>query len=195
MKQSFVERELEDVSEAIDVLDALDLPAEHIPSYQNTPWSALNQLLGKVDRITGGRAGLFQRLFSFVFIGGFGALVNLAVMTICLVIPMPLEYQIHWLIAFLVASEISVLANFIPNDYFTFRSMAGQRSWLARCVRFHITASSGILLTFVISYALTHFLRTPAFVSQAVALVLVMFFNFSAHHFFTYRGTKTAVNE
>ena len=42
---------------------------------------------------------------------------------------LPVNNVVHNAIAFVVANEISLLANFIPNDYFTFRRMAGNRTW------------------------------------------------------------------
>lgn len=161
-------------------------------SYQPTRFAVLNRTLDMVDRVSGGKAGMLQRLISYLFIGGCAALVNLAVLRVC-------YYNIHWptsdTLRFIWASvwayEISIFANFVPNDYITFRHLAGhQRSWLARCLRFHITSVGGIIVTFAIAGGLKFFVGIDAFIAQAIALLIAVFFNFSFHHIFTYRHIK-----
>jgi putative flippase GtrA len=169
-------------------------PLKSIHTYQPTPWALVNRVLDIVDSVSGGRAGQIQRFFSFVFIGGMASLVNLLVLYVVYYhISMPGSIHVHYVIAFLLASEISILANFVPNDYFTFRHLAGhQRSWSARCLRYHITSVSGTALTFLINFGLSYGLRISPVLAQAVALIIVLFYNFTVHHLFTYRQVKTA---
>ena len=196
---------LREVSVASDVYEqplvVLDPNAEDmqllksLPSYRSTRWALVNRALDIVDTVTGGRAGQVQRFFSFAFIGGLASLVNLLVLYVAYYhISMPvITIHVHYVIAFLLASEISILANFIPNDYFTFRHLPGhQRSWGARCLRFHLTSISGTVLTFLINFGLSYGLHISPVVAQAVALIIVLFYNFTVHHLFTYRHIKTA---
>ena len=185
MKQSILEREyafseskfVEDCNRQVDQA-----------SYRPTSLLIMNRVLDVMDELTGGRAGLIQQFFSFALIGGFGACVNLAVFyTVDHFMLLHINNIMHNAIAFIAASEISLFANFIPNDYFTFRHLAGNRMWSARCVRFHITAFSGIALTYLIQFSLNFFLHVPAFFAQATAILLVLFYNFAFHHLFTYR--------
>ncbi len=166
-----------------------------LPSYRPTPWAIVNSSLDIVDRVSGGKADWFQRLVTYLFIGGMAAVVNLAVFYVIFYrLPLPVNTAVHNLIASVLASEISIMANFIPNDYFTFRHLAGhERSWLARCSRFHITSIVGSLLTFLIEFGFTSVGHIPALASQATALILVLIYNFSFHHIFTYRHVKPAV--
>jgi putative flippase GtrA len=168
-------------------------PIKSIPTYQPTRWAIVNRALDIVDSVSNGRAGQLQRFFSFAFIGGLASLVNLLVLYVVYYhISLPISIHVHYVIAFLLASEISILANFIPNDYFTFRHLAGhQRSWSARCLRFHITCISGTLLTFLINFGLSYGLHISPVLAQAVALIIVLFYNFTIHHLFTYRQVKT----
>jgi putative flippase GtrA len=190
---------LREVPVVSDVLPVLEPEAENVQplksihTYQPTRWSLVNRTLDIVDSVSHGRAGQLQRFFSFVFIGGMASLVNLLVLYVVYYhIPLPVTIHVHYVIAFLLASEISILANFIPNDYFTFRHLAGhQRSWGARCLRYHITCISGTLLTFLINFALSYGLHISPVLAQAVALILVLFYNFTVHHLFTYRHIKT----
>lgn len=174
--------------------------ARKIPSYQPTRWPVVNRSLDFVDAVTHGRADWAQRLVSYLFVGGFAAVVNLSIFSLIYykIYPVPpnttdqVQRGLHWAVAFVIATEISILANFIPNDYLTFRHLPGhKRSWLARCVRFHMTCVAGTLLTLGISFAL-HLLFIPAWIAQAVALIVVTAFNFTAHHLFTYRHKEPA---
>ena len=166
--------------------------ASHAPaqfpqqSYYDTRWPLLNRALALTDHLTRGRAGLIQRLATYLVIGGTAAVVNLAILATFFHFGSD-KVVWYWLLANIVAYELSILANFIPNDYFTFRHLAGhQRSWWARCVRFHITSLSGVAVTFVISAVLFHLLGLPALVAQAIALVIATAYNFTVHHLFTY---------
>ncbi len=156
------------------------------PSYYDTRWSLVNRALALTDRLTHGHAGLIQRLASYLVIGGTAALVNLSILAIFFHFGSE-KILWYWLLANAVAYELSILANFIPNDYFTFRRLAGhQRSWWARCTRFHITSLSGVAVTFAISALLFHVVGLAALVAQAIALIIATAYNFTVHHLFTY---------
>lgn len=194
MEQSLLESKFEEDGEA---RNAQKPPsgAYRVRSYQPTRWANVNRILDIVDEITRGRAGLCQRFFSFAFIGGLASLVNLAVFAVVMYGMHfgNLYEEIHYTIAYIVAAEISIIANFIPNDHFTFRALDGHsRSWLARCGRFHITASSGVLLTFLLGFGFRFLGHVPAILGQAMAILLVLFYNFTVHHVFTYRHVKAA---
>src|SRR5579859_4305055 len=49
-----------------------DAPLAAAPekSYYDTRWPLVNQALALTERLTGGRAGLLQRLFTYLLIGG-----------------------------------------------------------------------------------------------------------------------------
>jgi len=173
---------------------ALVSPAA-IPSYQSYRWQMLNQVLDLVDERTGGRAGWIQRLISYLFFGGIAALVNLAVFyvmfyhTLASLHPIPLRN----ILSYIVAAECSILANFIPNDRFTFNTLPGaHRPWLQRCLRFHMTTAIGSLLTFLLEMSFSSLLHTEPLLSEAIATMLVLIYNFSFHHIFTYRHLKHA---
>jgi dolichol-phosphate mannosyltransferase len=169
-------------------------PGRPMPSYHPTRSALANRALDVADRVTNGRADWVQRFISYGFIGGSAAVVNLAIFFVMYqVIILPFDdavlwqHAARWFIAFAVAAELSIFANFIPNDYFTFRHLPGhQRTWVARALRFNVTCLAGTGLTFLISGAL-HFLSVQALLAQAIAIAVVFLFNFTFHHVFTYR--------
>jgi len=164
-------------------------------SYYLTRWPIVNRLLALVEERTDGKAGLLQRVFTYLLVGGFAACVNLAAFAIMLRLPiLASNDQAHNIVAYLVAAEISIFANFIPNDRITFSRLPGHsRSWYARCLRFHTTCIAGTIITFVIE-EIAHFgLGVPGLFAEAIGIIIALFFNFTMHHVFTYRHTKEQV--
>ncbi|HLZ20521.1 MAG TPA: GtrA family protein [Ktedonobacterales bacterium] len=165
------------------------------PSYYLTRWPIVNRLLALVEGVTRGKAGLIQRAFTYLLVGGFAACVNLAVFAVMLSLPiLASNDRAHNLVAYLVAAEISILANFIPNDRITFSHLPGHsRSWYARCLRFHTTTIAGTIITFVIE-TITHYgFHVPGLFAEAIGIIIALFFNFTMHHVFTYAHTKEQV--
>jgi putative flippase GtrA len=182
---------------SIDASPIIIAPEKIAPSYQAYPWSLPNRILDIVDMKTNGRAGQVQRVITYLFFGGTAALVNLAVFYVMYHLVLgSLSPKPDWLnydLSYIVAAELSIFANFIPNDRFTFNTLPGaQRPWLQRCVRFHMTCIVGTTLTFLIGSGLHTFVHTEATISEAIATLLVLIYNFSAHHLFTYRHVKHA---
>jgi len=147
---------------------------------------------GMVDRMVifaRKRFSFFKRLVSFLIVGGLGALVNIAFFTFTYTrLERSTPNLAAYLVAFALATEISLLFNFMLNDQITFRQLRGQkRSWQIRCVRFHVTSIGGTLLTLAFSFSLLNIAHTPALFAQALALIVATAFNFAFHHFFTYQ--------
>lgn len=173
-------------------------------SYVPTGVAVLDALLVTVDDMTHGKAGMLQRAVSYLMVGGFAAVVNL----ICLylfyeVIPVPAAWQqavpagwyqgVHYTVAYLLATEISIFANFIPNDRITFSHLPGHsRSWWARCLRFHSTCVGGTLVTYLVSISLHTWGHQPALIAQASGILVGLVFNFTFHHLWTYRHVEVA---
>ena len=126
------------------------------------------------------------RLFSFLCIGGFGAMVNLLCFSGVYYALLEITNSfIAYGMAFAVGTEVSIISNFILNDRLTFGDLHA-RSWQARCLRYHTTSAGGVLLTFVSSFLLLHLLHVPALPAQATALIIATACNFVLHRFFTY---------
>jgi putative flippase GtrA len=168
-------------------------------SYYTTRWPILNQVLATVDERSNGRAGVIQRFATFLIVGGIAALVNLTVFAIglrvvaSLTIPSlspSVNAYVQNLLAYVVASEISILANFVLNDPITFSHLPGHdRPWLVRCLRFHVTCILGVIVTFAVENVMHFIVGVPAIFAEATGIIIALFFNFTVHHLFTYRHT------
>jgi putative flippase GtrA len=171
-----------------------EAPLHDEPGYVRTGVTLIDNLFAWIDRVSNGKGGFVQRVCTYLIIGGWAAVVNL----VCLglfyhVIKMPFNDSVHYFIAFALASEISILANFIPNDRITFSRLPGHaRSWLVRCLRYHTTTIVGTLITLVISAALKLGLGMFWLWAQSIAIIIALIFNFSAHHLWTYRRVNLA---
>jgi putative flippase GtrA len=201
MEQSLIDRNVDEILTPSNDFGGLveeivepTAPAYRLRSYHPTPWAIVNRILDIVDNVTKGRADWVVRFFSYIFFGGTAAVVNLIVFYVALnYIPLHMGALAQNIFASALACEISLVANFIPNDYFTFRHMPGrERSWGARCARFHLTSLVGSGLTILIQLFFSHIVHIHPFLGQALALIIVLFYNFSFHHLFTYRHIKTA---
>src|SRR5579884_783189 len=132
-------------------------PAVKPRSYIPTRWPLANKALDIADSMTDGKAGWIQRLVSYLFVGGFAAVVNLFFFALLHdhVFSDAMNHVVRYLAAYAIATEISVFANFIPNDRITFSHLPGHsRSWVVRCLRFHITCTAGVVLTLAIGFSL-----------------------------------------
>ena len=159
------------------------------PSFVLTGVALVDAFFATADRITNGKAGMLQRVTTYLIIGGFAAVVNLVVLYLLdSKIPLPVAPNARWWVAQVAATEISILANFIPNDAITFSRLPGHaRSWWARCLRFHSTTIVGALLTIAISSALHYGMHFATVIAQAIAILIALVFNFTLHHLWTYR--------
>lgn len=178
-----------------DEVDAMR-PVVRERSYIPTRWPLANKALDVADTMTGGKAGWIQRLVSYLFVGGFAAVVNLVFFSLLHdhLLSDSMNHIVRYLVAYAIATEISIFANFIPNDRITFSHLPGHsRSWVVRCLRFHVTCTAGVALTLAIGFSLhlvalnNHVAWLGATVGQAIAIVIVTAFNFTMHHVFTYR--------
>ena len=164
-------------------------------TYQPYPWHFLNAILDVVDARTRGRAGWLQRFISYLFFGGTAALVNLIVFYVMFYhVLAPLQpIVVRNTLSYIIAAELSIMANFLPNDRFTFRTLPGaRRPWLQRCLRFHMTTIIGSLLTFLIELGISSLTPIQPIIAEAIATLIVLAYNFSFHHIFTYRHIKHA---
>jgi putative flippase GtrA len=172
------------------ITDNLRGELEPDQSYYDTRWPWLNQILATTERVTRGKAGVLQRLFTYLIIGGTAAVVNLILFAIFNHYGSTSTLTFYAIVANIVVYGVSILANFIPNDYFTFSHLEGHnRSWLARCLRFYTTSISGVVVTILLHWIFYNLLGVPTFIAQVIALILAVIYNFIVHHIFTYAST------
>jgi putative flippase GtrA len=161
-------------------------------SWTPTGIALADTILEQAERITHGKAGWLQRSFTYVFIGGIAAIINLIVLYLAYnVAKLPVASNLHWLLAFLFAAGVSTMASFVLNDRITFSRLPGHaRSWVARCLRYFSTSAAGTSATLVMSFAFKTWLGMSALIAEAVAILLALVLNFTMHHVWTYRHIR-----
>jgi putative flippase GtrA len=185
---------LEVVDELVEMIDQVAPASLIVPSYSPTKWDFVNNILDRVDVITKGRAGSLMMFATFLVIGGFTSIINLAVATGVWDLFLPTSNALTNLAGTVIGIEISLIVNFIFNDRFTFNHAPGHdRPWIVRFFRFHATGLVGVLLTIGLESVFTDFLQLNKTIALAISIIIVLFYNFTFHQIFTYRRVKITV--
>lgn len=148
-------------------------------------------MIKQIPQITRDRAEtdkMVVQLFSFLCVGGLGAIVNMLCFSGVYYSLLVLEVAnsfIAYGMAFIVGTEVSMISNFILNDRLAFGNLH-THSWQVRCLHYHVTSMAGVLLALGISFSLLHLLHVPALPVQATALIIATACNFVLHCVFTY---------
>ncbi|MBD1537739.1 GtrA family protein [Arthrobacter sp. S13_S34] len=130
----------------------------------------------------------FGRMGRFAAVGAFGTVVNLAIMAVTL------SLGLHYLLAAIVATELSILSNFLMQERLVFRDIPGYRPFWLR-----ILASFGFnnvetLLRMPVLMLLVEALLIPSVMAQAVTLAVAFLARFAFTSRFIY-GLAPSVSE
>src|ERR1700753_2241021 len=168
---------LEVVDELVEMVDQVAPASLIVPSYSPTQWDFLNNILDRVDLITKGRAGTLVKFVTFLVIGGFTTLINLAIVWVVYYkLSLPIADTLHNLVAAALGSELSLIVNFMLNDKFNFNDGAGRdRPWLVRGMRFNATGLVGVFLTIGIESGFVDLLHLAPLIADAIAVIIVLF--------------------
>jgi putative flippase GtrA len=147
---------------------------------------------GWVEKASGKRADILLPLLAFLVIGGSASLLNLSIVfALGLILGAAANTLAHHAIISAIATEISIIYDFALNDRFTFRALIDpRRTWIQRCLRFHVPASIGFVLTVSLSSLFFVLISTVPYhgvLSQAMAILIVAVVNFTMHRLWTYR--------
>ena len=114
-----------------------------------------------------------------------GVLVNLGSLQILL------ELGLHKLLASPIAIELSIVSNFLMNNYWTFadRVMSGRKR--IRGLKFHLVALATLALSYATFVGLSMLLpRVPPVLLQACAILPATLFNYLVNSRWTFRETS-----
>ncbi len=129
--------------------------------------------------------GLAPILGRFLLVGLSGTVVNLAVLAGLVTVGLPT------LLAAVIATEVSILTNFICNDLWTFRPKGDEGmarlSLRQRFGRFQVIAGLGAFLTIGLFGLLHNGVGLHYLVAQTLAIGLTTLVNFAANLRLTWR--------
>lgn len=80
---------------------------------------------------------------------------------------------------------LAVVNNYILNRVWTFKSTNPQ--WLAEFEKFLFLSIIGLCINNLIIYLLTEKRKTNFYIAKAIAVVIVVLWNFFSNYFFTFR--------
>lgn len=120
----------------------------------------------------------------FLAVGLSGTLVNLAALWLLVNLGVP-----HF-IAAVIATEISIVNNFIWNDCWTFRAARSQNSLLSRFGRFQVITALTAVLTLGLFALLSSKLNMYYLLAQLIAIGVATLINFVINSQVTWRGLE-----
>jgi dolichol-phosphate mannosyltransferase len=110
-----------------------------------------------------------QRMSRFAAVGALGTLVNLLVMALLVNTSLGVDY----VVAAVIAAEISILHNFLLQERFVFRDMrGGANSWRERLAQHLLFNNAEALVRLPVLVLLVGTMHVFALLAQAVTLAL-----------------------
>ena len=127
-----------------------------------------------------------RTFIKFALTGASGLLVNLSVFALLI------ELNLHKYIASPIAVELSIVWNFLLNNYWTFadRELLGNK--LVRGLRFNTVSLGTLAISFAAFFALSAvFADGSPLLHQAIATVPAALFNYLINSYWTFAGAKS----
>ncbi len=123
------------------------------------------------------------RFLKFCIVGASGVAVNMGAFWL-----LYSKFHIYDLVANPIAIEISIISNFLLNDFWTWRDRRN-KPFLVRLVQYNITTSAVAAVTdMLVLWLLTRYLGMDTYISKAIGIVLGTILNFTINHFWTFGG-------
>src|SRR5436190_17560761 len=125
---------------------------------------------------------LFERYVKFCVVGGTGMLVDMGIIYL-LASPFLLGWNLS--LSKVIAAEAAIFNNFVWNDLWTFRGLAGSGhirvERLARFGKFNLICVAGIALSVLLLNIQVHWLKINAYLANVISSVpgsvLIFFLN------------------
>ncbi|MDB5058638.1 MAG: hypothetical protein JWO59_2110 [Chloroflexi bacterium] len=130
-----------------------------------------------------------QRMARFAIVGTCGVAVN--TVTLFLLVNMG---HLNKLIAAAIATEVTIVTNFIMNDVWTFRGVHSRLSWPERLLRYNAVALGGMLITLAVLAMLTLWVGLHYLVANLIAIATATIWNYVVNFRLTWRVHLHAMN-
>lgn len=132
------------------------------------------------------RNNLFHtRVIKFSIVGGIGVLVNMSVLYI-----LTEYFHVVYLISSLFAIELSIITNFLLNDYWTWGERKKKKLY-QRLIQYHITAGiTAFLANWLLLIFLTEVLDIYYLISNLIGIGVGMLSNFILNDIWTFHQNE-----
>lgn len=122
------------------------------------------------------------QLIKFALVGASGYVVNLVVYEVA-----RQSFDIHYLIASVIAFTVAVTNNFLWNRYWTFKAADGHAGFQA--ARFFVVSLVALAFNLVVLRGLVEF-GVGEFPAQAIAVICATPLNFIGNKLWSFRGDR-----
>jgi len=95
--------------------------------------------------------------------------------------------RLYYLLSSPLAVEISIVSNFLLNNYWTFSDSSDRAGFWARMRKFHVTAAGGFVINYVLLWSVTEFLSVHYLLSNLVGILAAFFWNYCVNVKWTWR--------
>jgi dolichol-phosphate mannosyltransferase len=132
------------------------------------------------------RSGELWRFVKFLLVGASGILVNEGLLWLLT------EYaHLVYLLSSAIAIEVSIISNFVLNDYFTFRDRRrpSVSSMSGRLLKFNLVSLAGLLINLGVLWIFTSVLGVYYLVSNLVGIALAFLWNYFVNSLWTWKYT------
>jgi dolichol-phosphate mannosyltransferase len=107
----------------------------------------------------------FTPAFRFGCVGLSGVVVNMTLLWI-----LTERFHVHYLLSSVIATEATILSNFVLNYIWTFGAMRAQQSLSRSLIKFNMISIGGLLLTVALLFFLTDIVGMPYLLSNVLAI-------------------------
>jgi dolichol-phosphate mannosyltransferase len=101
---------------------------------------------------------------------------------------------IFYLISSLIAIEISIVANFILNEFWTFKDrVSGRKGSFKRLGKYNLTCVGSLIINVSILFVFTNFFGVHYLVSNMIGIIFGFIWNYSFSLFWTWKAEETKI--
>lgn len=124
-------------------------------------------------------------MLKFGIVGGSGVVVNMGVLYV-----LTHYFKINYKISSVFAIELSIITNFLLNNYWTWRAQQG-KSFRRKFVQYHISVGiTAILANWLLLIFLTEVVGIYYLISNLIGIAVGMLLNFVLNDLWTFRAKK-----
>ena len=99
---------------------------------------------------------------------------------------------LYFVLSGIIAVEISIITNFVLNERWTFGDMVKREGLRKRFVKYNSISLTGMVINVALLFCFTNFLGIYYLVSNAMAIIVVFFWNYFVNRRFTWKNEKAA---
>jgi dolichol-phosphate mannosyltransferase len=125
-----------------------------------------------------------SRMFKFAVVGTSGVGVNMFFFWFFRQI-VGIDYKI----ASPMAVELSIVSNFLLNNYWTFRDAVKVSPFMTRLGRFHVAAAGGFLINYLVLLTLVRFFGVHPDLANLIGIAVAFLWNYTFNVKWTWRQT------